>query len=245
MVCKFYYSGGYDHKCSLINRYGDKISDKQYSNCCKYNGHSCEILKKNKNKTNSNSYNPNNKSSGSNCFITTIVCDILGNDIQNKIDELFQLSKRENTHIIKQLAGFIKEKDDIDMLLNNFRGFRDNVLQNDSKYDDVLMSYDTVGPVISNCIINDDNRIDMARGLYENALIRINKLIKCEQYDEACEAYYIMTLFLINYYRLKHPYNQLVDNNYGYIEDEFDRKTAGHGKRKVLVINNKNNISEE
>ena len=40
-----------------------------------------------------------------------------------------------------------------------------------------------------------------------------------------------MTLALINYYGLKHEYNNDKDNDYGYLE--FNPKTAGHGRVRV------------
>ncbi len=205
MSCEYYYYCG-DHKCSLAGRYGERITDSHYSSHCKYNGYKCDILKKNKNKTNANTYNPNNKNTNNDCFITTIVCNILGKKDNNK-------------------------------LLNNLRNFRDNILQKDNKYDEVLMNYDTVGPIISDCIANDKDKEIMAKGLYENALMPINSLINKKEYNKACEKYYIMTLALINYYGIKHKYNNHTDNNYGY-NNTIDRKNSGHGKKKQLKKTN-------
>ena len=206
MACEYYYFCG-DHKCSLAGRYGERITDSQYASYCKYNGYKCDKLKNNKNKTNQNTHNPNNNNTSSSCFITTVVCNILG-------------------------------KKDNDKLLNNLRFFRDNVLQQDKeKYTEILQSYDTVGPIIANCIINDKNKSEMSNGLYNIVLKPISKLIEQNKYNEACEKYYLMTLSLINYYGLKNQYNNITDNNYGY-EREIDIKKSGHGKKRVLQKTN-------
>lgn len=209
MACEFYYFCS-DHKCSLAGRYGETISNSTYSSYCKYNNKNCDIYRNDHNKTNNNSNNPNNKNyNGPGCFITTIVCNILG--------------KKDDDDVMKKL-----------------RYFRDNVLQNDKnngKYDDILKKYDTIGPILSNCINKDKNRLNIATIIYNNILTPISSKIEQKRYDEACEDYYIMTLYLINYYGLKHLYNEQADNNYGYTEKEFNRNTSGHGKRKIKILN--------
>ena len=205
MTCSYYYFCG-GHKCSGKGRYGDRVSDSEYSSYCKWNGLHCPVLTKGKVIHNRNSNNPNNQNNNnSSCFITTIVSNILG------------------------------KKDD-DKVLVNLRSFRDEVLQNDSKYDEVLKSYDTIGPVIAGCIYNDKDKEKMADGLYSNALLPISNLVVSKEYDKACERYYLMTLALINYYGLKHYYNDVVSNDYGYGNEEIDRHLSGHGKKQVKVL---------
>ena len=100
MACKYYYFCG-DHKCSIAGKYGERITDSHYSSYCKYNGYKCDLLSKNKNKTNSNSYNPNNNNTSSDCFITTVVCNILG--------------KKDNDKVLDSLRNFrdkVLQKDD-------------------------------------------------------------------------------------------------------------------------------------
>lgn len=139
----------------------------------------------------------------SGCFITTIVCQILGHD-------------------------------DNDKVLNNLRNFRDNILQNNEEYHDLLKDYDNIGPKLADCIQNDKDKFEMATGLYNNIILPISNLIEKKDYDNACNKYNIMTLALINYYGLKHEYNNAKDNDYGY--QKFDAKQAGHGKRKVKLV---------
>ena len=208
MACQYYYFCGLDHRCSINGTYGDRVTDSHYSRYCKNNYKKCEYFDKTNKKTNRNTNNPNNKNNESNCFITTIICNILG-------------------------------KDDNDILLNNLRWFRDNILQKDDKYNEILKNYDVIGPIIATHITNDKNRLEIAKGLHNNILLPINNLILKKEYDKACERYYIMTLSLINYYGLKHNYNQITDNNYYYKDNEFKRELSGHGKRKILAINTK------
>lgn len=204
MACRYYYFSGFDHKCSIKGSYGSIISDSQYSRYCKNNFNRCSNFDITNKVTNKNSNNPNNGNNNSGCFITTVVCNILG-------------------------------KKDNDELLHNFRSFRDNVLQKDKKYEEILKSYDTVGPVVGDAICNDKEKNKMAKAIYNSFLMPINKLIKQEKYDEACERYYVMTLGLINYYGLKHEYNEHTDNNYGYNKNEIDIKNSGHGKVRILT----------
>lgn len=134
------------------------------------------------------------------------------------------------TTVACQILGL----DDKAPLLNNFRNFRDNILQKDKKYEETLKEYDVIGPKIACCLMHDNDRQEMAQGLYQNILLPVNELINQQEYDKAVEAYYIMTLSLVNYYGLKHEYNDAKDNNYGY--KEFNQQTAGHGLKKVKTI---------
>lgn len=121
----------------------------------------------------------------------------------------------------------ILNKEDDDTVLNKLRNFRNNILQNNSDYYDILKEYDSIGPVIAFKIQTDNNKKRIAESLYNNFLTKITNLIELEEYDKAVEQYHIMTLLLINYYGLKHDYNKEVDSGYHY--QDFDAKQAGHG----------------
>ena len=163
------------------------VSSSQYSSYCKgYNYSNCAVYK--------------TKNSSSGCFITTVVCDILGND-------------------------------DSCQLLNNFRCFRDNILHSDKKYSEILQDYDNIGPMIADAIFNDKDRDIMAKGIYDNGLIPISKLIEDKKYDLACEKYYVLTLLLIKYYGLKHEYNNGKDS--GIYEKDFSLANSGHGRKLI------------
>lgn len=125
----------------------------------------------------------------------------------------------------------ILNKQDDNSVMNNLRKFRDEVLQKDDKYYDILKEYDKVGPIIASKIIDDENKEKIASVIYEDGLVTISDLVDNEKYDLAVEKYYLMTLMLINYYRLKDYYNSLKDRNLDY--DDFVPEKAGHGK--ILV----------
>lgn len=195
MSCDFYeFQGGLfggDYYCKI--KKATINSDTYYRYCRGYSYDECPIYK-------------HEKSSSSGCFITTIICNILG-------------------------------KDDNDELLNNFRKFRDNILVPNEKYHDILKEYDVIGSEVSELIANDKEKEKMAVGIYKNALLPINERIDQKDYDMAVEMYYIMTLSLVNYYGLKHEYNRIKDKNYNNFE--FDKKTAGHGLRKIRIKEDK------
>lgn len=188
MSCPYYeyksglFSGDYwcDKKDCAVN------DDIYYQYCRNYDYSSCPIYK-------------HTESSG--CFLTTIVCNLLG-------------------------------KSDNDTILNDFRNFRNHILQKQEKYYDILKEYDTIGPVIKDAILIDSNRQIIANGIYQNGLLPIHHLIQQKNYDQAVENYYVMTLMLINYYGLKKEYNQLKDKNYYNLN--FDPTKAGHGRRRTI-----------
>ncbi|MEE3344191.1 MAG: hypothetical protein VZS44_08895 [Bacilli bacterium] len=202
MACRFYYFGGGNHKCSKSGQYGRILTNSEYSSYCKNGWNRCDIYKDRYHTTNRNTNNPNNQNTGSGCFVTTIVCQILG-------------------------------KNDNDIILQKLRWFRDNILQNnEGKYDDILKNYDTIGPIISNKIVNDKNREQKAQNIYK-VLTKIYRTIEETNYDKACELYYLLIQSLIEEYNLTALYNSILEINYGYEKGEYKREQAGHGKRKI------------
>lgn len=127
----------------------------------------------------------------------------------------------------------ILKKSDDDKVMKNLRYFRDNVLSQNANNDDILKVYDNIGPVIADKLIKDNDRTKMADGLYNNALVLISDQIEKKDYTKAINNYMVMTLMLINYYGLKSAYAKSSDKDYDYKDGEFDRKVAGHGKRRI------------
>ena len=130
----------------------------------------------------------------------------------------------------------ILNKKDDEKVMNNLRMFRDNVLQENEKFHDVLKEYDTIGPIVADKLRNDENKEKISEILYEKVLTPISELVSNKEYDKAVEKYYLMTLLMINYYKLKHDYNSIKENDYNY--DSFDPKKAGHGKKLILKESN-------
>lgn len=135
---------------------------------------------------------------------------------------------------ITTVACQILRKKDNDPILTNLRNFRNNILQKNEKYYDILKNYDVIGPIIADCILNDKEKEQMTQSLYQKAIIPINDLINKKEYDKAVEAYYLMTLLLVNYYGLKRQYNNIKDNNYN--DYDFNPQNAGHGLKRAKKI---------
>ena len=188
---------GGDYYC--IKQEKTVSTDTYYKYCRDYNYSACPIYK-------------HTESSG--CFITTIVCKILG-------------------------------KKDNDEILENFRNFRDNILQQNKKYYDTLKEYDIIGDMLVDCIENDRDKEKMASGVYRNILLPLNEKINNKEYDRAVNMYHCMTMNLISYYGLDREYNEIKANGYNY--PSFNPKTSGHGykvKKRNIQPNQKivNNI---
>ena len=121
-------------------------------------------------------------------------------------------------------------KDDNDDVLDCLRSFRDEVLQKDKKYENVLKLYDSIGLMLSCYMNHDKSRDEIANEVYLR-LIRLCDLIKDKKYDDAVNNYVIMTLKLVSKYNLQRKYRQIRNNNFGFDEGEFDQSNAGHCKR--------------
>lgn len=80
--------------------------------------------------------------------------------------------------ITTAVVHILKKTDDCQEL-TVLRKFRKEVLQKDEQYRDILLRYDTVGPVLARALANDENRLQVAIDLY-NIYIR-----GCVQYIES------------------------------------------------------------
>lgn len=126
------------------------------------------------------------------CYITTIICHILGYD-DNMGD------------------------------LEDLRLFRQNVLQKDEKYSDLLYEYDQVGPYISMYLYNDymfnkDKEFPIL--LYNFYIQPTVRYIRDKKYDEAILRYKELTNMLEDYYSIDKNINKPSD---------YDFKNGGHG----------------
>lgn len=126
----------------------------------------------------------------------------------------------------------ILKKDDDCELLNNFRNFRDNVLQQNPAYYETLKQYDTIGPIIVQMILQRDDKEEIAAKLYAFDLLDINREIKSKNELKAVTKYTRMIKTLIKVFNLEEVYNRLQESNYGY--EEFTPELAGHGYVRTL-----------
>lgn len=140
-----------------------------------------------------------------------------------------------STCFITTITCAILKKDEDDVVMNNLRKFRDEILQKNDKYSDILKLYDSIGPVISSNIMHDIYKEEVAKEIYEK-LKRFTSLIESKKYDEAARNYVIMTLRLVKEYGLDSMYRNMRDNNFGYKDNEFDITKAGHGKKVVKTL---------
>lgn len=120
-------------------------------------------------------------------------------------------------------------KKDNDIVMQKLRNFRDNILQKNEEYYEILKQYDVIGPIVVDNLMNDSEKELFTPILY-SILDRITKLIDEKDYESAVERYRIMTLLLINRYNLKHLFNDIAYDNFGYNNDNFNPETSGHGK---------------
>lgn len=126
-------------------------------------------------------------------------------------------------------------KDDHDPVMDSLRKFRDEILQKQDKYSDILKIYDSIGPRISCNLNHDEKREEKAEALYSK-LERFVELIDKSEYEKAAKSYVVMTLRLVSQYGMQNMYRSIRDNNFGYNEGEFDQKTAGHGKKVAKTL---------
>ena len=166
-------------------------NDLECSNfCTAYSRSSSEI-------SNAIEYTKDHSSSG--CYLTTIVCNILGLPDNN-------------------------------IFLNTLRKFRNNILQKDEKYKNLLLEYDVIGPKIAKSLKNDPLNKNIASMCLNNYIINIVEDIENENYKTAINQYIEMTN------KLKSLYN--IDNiNISTLEiDNIDIKELGHGKYEKKLL---------
>ena len=121
-------------------------------------------------------------------------------------------------------------KPDDDPVMNGLRGFRDNILQKDEMYHDILKMYDTIGPIIKEKIKNDEDGDNKAKSIFSK-LERIVDIVNNGEYDRAIKRYLMMTLRLVCEYGIQKTYRTKRDNDFDYKEGEFIPSKAGHGKK--------------
>ena len=116
--------------------------------------------------------------------------------------------------------------DDKVSYLETLRKFRDNVLQKNDKYKEILATYDVVGPVISCNLAHDKNNKQIALNLFNLGIKNVCSLLDENRIDEAISLYMDMTNLLIDGYGIRESY----DSSY---LDTMDISKAGHGRKLV------------
>lgn len=127
-------------------------------------------------------------------------------------------------YITTMVCDVLEYKDDCDAL-NTLRMFRDNILQKDETYKNLLVEYDYVGPQIAGLIKREYNKTHdktLCRSCYDNMLVPTVNYIKVGQYDKAIKKYMLMVDILKDYFELPQNINQFIDG--------YDMTNGGHGK---------------
>ena len=153
-------------------------------------------------------------------------------DSVSKSYEEFSVNKTSNSgcYLTTMLCKILKLPDN-NKYLNNFRNFRNNVLQKDEKYREILAEYDIVGPIIADALNNDPLNSQISITLFYNYIKPINSLINDNKNDNAVNLYKEMTNSLKNLYK--------VNMNLSSFEvDNIDINESGHGIYKIKKITN-------
>lgn len=119
-------------------------------------------------------------------------------------------------HIATTIACNVLGKDLNDEVLNGIKSLRDDYLEKDEKYNEVLKMYDIIGPTIALAIEKDENKEEKAEEYYNKILLPISKLVQNKKYDIALDHYSYFTRILINKYGLNELYESLENNIDGY-----------------------------
>lgn len=130
-------------------------------------------------------------------------------------------------YITTMICNVLGYEDDCSTL-NTLRDFRDHFLQKDSKYSELLMEYDSIGPTIAYCIqkeYQETKEKKMWIQFYNFYLSPTANLIREKNYEEAISRYKEMVHSLREYYGLT-DLKEKIPN--------YDISQGGHGKLKYL-----------
>lgn len=139
---------------------------------------------------------------------------------------VYKQSSSSGCYLTTMVCNVLK-KEDNDFVLDIMRKFRDNYLQKNPKYYDLLKAYDNIGPMIANNIYNDKDKKNLSQKLYDNVLLDISVDIINKNYLDAVKKYQKMTTFLTAYYNLSDIYLTFEECNYGF--DKVEKNRLGHG----------------
>lgn len=143
-----------------------------------------------------NMYNYSKNSSSSGCYLTTIMCHLLGYEDNN-------------------------------YYLNTLRRFRDNVMQTNPSYLPLLLTYDYVGPVISEKLANDPDGKQIANTFFNNYISQAVMAIDENKNQTAINIYKAMTEALAEKYQVTIPVMSVDTKN-------INSKSLGHGYARTL-----------
>lgn len=142
--------------------------------------------------------------------------------ISNAIEYSNNHSSSGGCYLTTMLCNILQMKDN-NIYLETIRNFRNNVLQKDNKYKNLLVEYDIIGPKIAEALANDPLKEKIANMYFNSFITTIVYLIKNNEHDKAINKYIIMTNNLKNFYGI---------TNYNITLNEInnaDIEKSGHG----------------
>ena len=150
---------------------------------CKYikeNSEICrDVLISSSNYSRLGSYSP------SGCYITTMVCEILG--YEDDCELLSTLRKFRDNYLKKNLDKFLP----------------------------ILQQYDFIGPIISNCLRCKEDKEEFSLNILKYYLIPCVREIENNNYDKAIEIYKEMVLLLTNVFGISLTIGENIPYNFG------------------------------
>lgn len=144
-------------------------------------------------------------------------------DIKDAL-KIIEENQKSGCYLTTIVSFILKHFDDCSYL-ETLRNFRDNVLQKDMVYAHLLYLYDTIGPIISYKLENEDNNHELANILLNYYIKYICYFIKIGNYELAIEDYIKMTKELQKRYNITEPsdiaeYKILDNTGHGYVREK-------------------------
>lgn len=134
--------------------------------------------------------------------------------------------EKQSCYITTIICGKLNFDDNCD-ILNVLREFRENIIQRDCKYCDILLEYDMIGPKIADMIKGDkDTDKDVWQLIYNGYLLPTANLIMKTRYDEAILRYKRMINILKKHYGISESLDEIIGN--------YDIIIGEHGKVKFI-----------
>ena len=127
------------------------------------------------------------------------------------------------------MCQILKYPDD-NYYLNTLRSFRDNIMKPNPKYIPLLITYDTIGPMIAYELEHDKNKEEIASTLFNKYITRAVTAIENEKNNEAINIYIAMTATLAKKYNIN--LNLININNQNYKQEDL-----GHARIKKITYN--------
>ena len=115
-------------------------------------------------------------------------------------------------------------------ILNTLRGFRNNIMQKDYRYTNLLLTYDAIGPQIAEALKVSPAKEEISLLVSQYYLIPMCRLINSEDYTSAVNAYVGMVKFLQNQLLVNADVN-----NYVY-DDTVKEEEKGHGRARIQLV---------